>query len=504
MGQESLGIIIRQSIKGSIVSFGGVGISAITILFFYPWFLSPAEIGLLAFLETVAWTFLSFGSLGVFNITDKFFPFFKDQDAKHNGYLVFLLGYLLLGFLLALLVLLVFKDFWLSIYAKKAPQALDYFYYIIPFIFSLMYFSLLESYARVHLRIVVPSFYRDVALRIFILISVVGYGFDLYGFTGLVILRIGAFFLATLGLLLYLNHLKILFLRSPFPFLTKSLLREITQYGFFIVLGGLSNLVISKVDMLMIPAFLGTNELGVYALAFFMGTIIEVPRKALGQISTPIIAQAWANKDLEMIQKIYRGSSLNQWIVGLLIFLLIWLNVDAIFEIIPNGERFIEGKYVILFIALTRLVDMITGVNSEILIQSNYYRFNLVALALLAVLNISLNLVLIPTMGIAGAALATLIAFIVFNLAKGFFIWFKFEIHPFSKNIFGVGLVGGLIYSFVLLLPSLPIPFLDIAFKSTLITGLFGVGMLFFKLSPEMSALWKKVLQIANEKLGRK
>ncbi len=498
-----MGIIIRQSIKGSIVSFGGVGISALTILFFYPWFLSPAEIGLLAFLETVAWTFLSFGSLGVYNITDKFFSRFEDKEAKHHGYLVFLLAYLFIGFLLVTAVLLIFKDFWLGIYARKAPQALDYFYYLIPFMFSLMYFSLLESYARVHLRIVVPSLYRDVILRIFILFSIVGYGIGLYDFTSLLILRIAAFFFAAVGLLFYLNHLKILFWHSPLGFITPSLFREIIQYGAFIVLSGLSNLAISKIDMLMIPALLGASDLGIYALAFFMGTIIEVPRKALGQISTPIIAQAWARHDLQMIQKIYRSSALNQWVVGLLLFLLVWLNTDDIFRIIPNGERFLEGKYVILLIGLTRLIDMVTGVNSEILLQSNYYRFNLVALSILAGLNIGLNYALIPWMGISGAALSTLLAFIVFNLAKGFFIWYRFKIHPFSWKIFYVGLLAILVYILFSFFPFIAWAWPSILFKSTLIALLWGFATLYFKFSPEITALSEKVFKMIQEKLGK-
>ncbi len=494
-----MGIIIRQSIKGSIVSFGGVGISAFTILFFYPAFLSPSEIGLLSFLEASAWTFLSFGSLGVYNMADKFFPQFKNYEQKHHGYLLFLVLYLALGFLLAIGVLLLFKNFWIGLYIKKSPEAIDYFYYLIPFIFGLMYLSLLESYARIHLRIVVPSFYKEVIVRLCILLAVLGYGFSWYAFEWLVALRIAAFFVTMLGLLLYLRHLKILFWKNPFPFLTWAKLREMTSYGFFIVLGGLSNLVISKVDILMIPALLSTTNLGIYTLAFFMGTVIEVPRKALGQISQPIIAQAWANHDHTMLQKIYRSSALNQTIVGVWLFLMIWLNVEAIFGIIPNGSQYAAGRYVVLLIAATRLVDMITGVNSEILIQSKYYYFNLIALFILALMNIGLNLVFIPYLGITGAALATLLAFIVFNFAKGLFLWIKFSMQPFSLGIFQLLFVGILIVGLDRFFPSLEWLWLSIFIKSILISFLLGAVVLGLKVSPEIDGLYKKALQFLKK-----
>lgn len=491
-----MGIIIRQSIKGSIVSFIGVGISAFTILFFYPAFLSPSQIGVLSFLEASAWTFLSFGSLGVYNMADKFFPQFKNLEQKHHGYFLFLVFYLAIGFLLAMTVLLVFKNFWIGIYSEKSPEAIDYFYYLIPFIFGLMYLSLLESYARIHLRIVVPTFYKEVIVRIFILFAVLGYGFSWYGFDSLVALRIAAFFVAMFGLILYLNHLKILFWKNPFTFLTLAKFREMAVYGFFIVLGGLSNLVISKVDILMIPAILSTNDLGVYTLAFFMGTVIEVPRKALGQISQPIIAQAWANQDQAMLQKIYRSSALNQTVVGVWLFLMIWLNVKAIFGIIPNGSQYIAGQYVVLLIAATRLVDMLTGVNSEILLQSKYYYFNLIALFILALMNISLNLVFIPYIGITGAALATLLAFIVFNFAKGLFLWIKFKMQPFSSGIFQLLSVGLFIVWLDTFFPSLEWLWLSIFIKSALITFFFGGTVLLLKISPEIDKLFLKALQL--------
>ncbi|NJL15676.1 MAG: hypothetical protein HC913_23515 [Microscillaceae bacterium] len=260
-------------------------------------------------------------------------------------------------------------------------------------------------------------------------------------------------------------------------------------YGSFIVLGGMSNLVISKIDLLMIPAWLSAADLGVYTLSFFIGTIIEVPRKAIGQISTPLIAQAWASNDLGQLSKMYKSSARNQFVIGLFIFLLIWLNVREIFALIPNGERFIAGQYVILFIGLTRLIDMLTGLNQEILLQSSAYRFNFWMLLVLALLNILFNAWLIPALGISGAALGTLLAYLLYNLAKGWFLYRQFGLQPFTWPIIPTAGLGGLVYGVGLFFPMTGWAALDIFLRSSLIALLFGAGVWVWQLSPELVAM---------------
>ena len=68
-------------------------------------------------------------------------------------------------------------------------------------------------------------------------------------------------------------------------------------------------------------------------------------------------------------------SALNQFLFGGIIFLIIWLNIDHGLSILPekfNGEGV---KLVILFIGLSKLFNVATGVNGQIIINSKYYRF---------------------------------------------------------------------------------------------------------------------------------
>ena len=74
--------------------------------------------------------------------------------------------------------------------------------------------------------------------------------------------------------------------------------------------------------------------------------------------------------------------------------------------------------------------------NSEIISYSQYYRFNIISVLILVVLNVSLNWYFLTQteIGILGVAIASFIAMTLFNLAKLIFIYKKFGILPFDKS----------------------------------------------------------------------
>jgi O-antigen/teichoic acid export membrane protein len=241
------------------------------------------------------------------------------------------------------------------------------------------------------------------------------------------------------------------------------------------------------------------DNTGIYSIAFFIGTMIEIPRRAISQISTPLISQSFKNNDLLTIQKLYSKTSLNQLIAGLLLFILIWANVDFLLSVIPNAEKFKAGKYVILFIGLGRLTDMATGVNSEIINNSAYYKFNLVLVLFSTLLLVGVNYLLIPLYGINGAAISTLISFVVFNIIKSIFIYIKYKMQPFTYKSFLIILFAGIALVIAMICPEIEMgvisPFLNIALRSLLISLLFLGPVIYFKVSEDVDMLLKELLK---------
>jgi O-antigen/teichoic acid export membrane protein len=148
----------------------------------------------------------------------------------------------------------------------------------------------------------------------------------------------------------------------------------------------------------------------------------------------PIIAKKLKENKLTEVLSLYRKSSINLMIAGSFMFTLLWLNIDLIFSIIPNSEIYQAGKYVVFFLALAKLFDLSLGVNYEIIQCSIYYKWNILLTPFLAVLSIVLNIYFITKYSFLGAAIATAISILTYNILRTVLVLVKLKLHPFTAN----------------------------------------------------------------------
>ncbi len=497
-----MGIVIRQSIKSSVVSYLGVVIGTANLLWLSARFLSTEQIALTRVLLSAALLFATFSQLGTTQITDRFFPHFKDDSRKNNGFFVFLLLYPLAGFLLFCLAALLFKDVLLGAYLKKSPALNNYLFYIFPLTFFVMYQNVLEAYCRIHLRIVVPTIVRELFLKLSNSLIITLYAMDFISFDTFVRLMVASYGIAVVLLLFYTRWLGKLYFRTDFSRWNFPLFRQVVYFGLFIILGGLGVLLTTNIDVLMLPALSGLNSTGVYVIATFMAAVIEIPKRSISQITAPILSQAIKKDDLLQVQELYRKTSINQLLAGMYIFLGIWCNIDAVFDLIPNGEVYRDGKYVVALLGLSKLIDMATGPNAEIIMYSRYYKFSMVTMIMLALLTIITNYLFIPLYGLHGAAFSAALSIFIFTLLKCWFVWKKFGMHPFTVKTGYAVLLALAIYFIVLVIPrfnhSAVAALTSIAVRSTVITVLFAVLTVRLRISEDVNVIAKMLYKKAR------
>jgi O-antigen/teichoic acid export membrane protein len=114
-------------------------------------------------------------------------------------------------------------------------------------------------------------------------------------------------------------------------------------------------------------------------------------------------------------------------------------------------------------------------------------------LLILAVVNVVANLTLIPQFELAGAALATLMSVVLFNIFKTYFVYYKFKIHPFQRKIGYTFLISVFIVCLNMFLPDLANTWLSLIFKTSILGGVFVIGVLVFKLSEEANNIWDQL-----------
>lgn len=493
-----MGVIIRQSIKSVLISYLGIAIAFVNMLFLFPLFLSPEEIGLVNVLKgALVSIFAAIAQMGALTTIVKYFPYFNNKKEGYGGILFTGLGIAAIGFSIVTVFFLIFNDQIVGWFIEKSPLLVDYIYYAIPIAACFLLFNVLESYTRSLKRIVVPNFFRDVVLRIGFGLAAILYGWQLISLDGMVMSYVINFGMIALLMLLYLASMNQLYIRPRTTVLKSKMFPEMMQFSLFTALISGAAIFQNQIDMIMLASLENLAASGIYSVAFYICGVIEIPRRALGQITIPVIADAWKEKDYPKINELYSRTALIQLAAGCLIFLLIWVNTDSLFDLMPNGEKYRPGKYVILFIGLAKVFDMMMGINTEIIVTSPYYKWNLPLVLCLILLTLSTNWYLIPIYGLVGAALATAITVFVYNLLRFSFIFWKYRFQPFRPTAPALILLAFVVYWLSSLIPEMGHPIATILLRSILAVTLFIGPMLFLRLVPDanqvLSALLKRL-----------
>jgi len=496
-----MGIVIRQSSISTALTFIGIGLGYLNVLYFFPLYLSPEQIGLTRVIQDFAMLMVPFAQFGISQATLKFYPSFATKRERSDGFLTLMIMLALTGFLIFLILFNILNDPITNIFSKRSPEVNNYLGLVIVLTLILVIYNIISDYSRSLLKTVAPNFLREVFLRFLTTLSIFLYFLNVVDFDGFLSLIVGAYFLNLVLLISYLirkGEFRISF--NLANIVSWQQLKQIVQYGFFALIGASGALIIAKVDSVMVTSLLGTYSNGIYTTAFYMAVVIEVPRRMIVQISTPLISRGLEKENYNEVNTIYRKTALNQLIVGALLFIGLWANLDSIYTFVPNNEIYALGKWVVVIIGVAKLIDMGAGLNGEIIILSKYYRSNIILTGALAVFLIFSNLILIPRFGIIGAAYGTAFSLIMFNLIKYLFLLKKMSFQPFSINNLKVFLIGSAVLAAALGIPKLHDPLIDIIVRSAIITLLYSTLIILSRSSEDVMTIFEKTMAFIRRK----
>ena len=493
-----MGIIINQSVKGTIYTYVGVVLGFLTTGILLQLIFSTEQVGLLKIIVAYATLVAQFGTLGFSGVAIRLFPFFKDPKSGHHGFLSMTLLAGLCGFMITLLLFLIFRNWFIGFSMEKSALLVGYLNYLLVLIFFQIFFILLDGYYTALLNSVHGTFLREVFQRILIIIGIGLFYWKLIDFHQFVVFYIASMSVPTIFIVLTLIVEKQFTLRTDFAFLKRPLVNAVGLMALFSILNGFSVLIIQTVDTIMVNGMIGLDATGIYTVCFFFGIIVSLPSRSILKITNIVSADSWKNNDLNNIRTIYEKSCITLFIIGLIMFLGLWANIDNVFHILR--PEYLPGKWVIFFIGLGSLIDMSTGANSSILGSSKYYKVQTVFLLVLVVLLVITNFLLIPVLGITGAALGGAVSLTILNLLRFLFLYYKYGLQPFNFKFIKVAAIGIVAYLITMLLPVLPNFILDIFVRSTILTVLFCLPVYLLKISPDINEKVDEALRVLGIK----
>jgi O-antigen/teichoic acid export membrane protein len=497
-----MGVIIRQSVLTSLISYIGVVIGYVNLLYLYPKFLEPEQIGLLRTVQDAAMLFTPFAVFGLGQGIIKFYPHFSADQKHANNFITLILTLSLITYGIFIVIFLFFQNFFISFFTKNAPNIIQYIPFILWLTFLLLFITLLEQYSRSLLNVAFPAFLREIGIRLLqgILVSI--YFLKWITFDQFLLLSVLIFLIVLLILAFYLFRKGQLTIRFDRKTISGSKFKEILIFSGLSFVGTSAMILIGKMDSVMVTGMIGLASNAIYTTAFYMATVIEIPKRAITVTASTMIARAFERNDLKDVQAIYRKTAVNQFIIGSLLLIGIWANLPAIFSLMPKGEIYQAGTYVVMIVGCGKLLDMLFGPSSEIIGLSKYYWFNLLVITILAGVVIVSNYFLIPRLGIEGAAYSTLLALVIYNISKYFFIYYTLGLQPFNFNTLKVFAIGIATAAMNMILPSVENIFADMGYRSVLITLTYASLILIGKASDEISSVFYDVAKNVRQRMG--
>jgi O-antigen/teichoic acid export membrane protein len=377
----------------------------------------------------------------------------------------------------------------------KSPSLATYFNYVYPYTFFLMIFYWLEAFAWGLQKGVFTNFLRETAVRILTTILILGVGLKWLNLDEFILLFSGIYVIPTLLLIYNLSTSHEWSFRSfKISSVTKRLKWKMLNFALFVFAGQFFNLLARTNDTFMIVGLRGLSDAGIFAIATYVAAIMEIPQRSLNAISIPVLAKSWKDKDFANIKHVYHKSVSNLLAIGLLLFGLIWLNIEnlvAFLNWVSNKEG---GGYealapIVFIMGLAKLIDLATGVNGQIIGTSNYWRFDFFTNLFYIVLSIPLNFYLISNYSLIGLAYSNLAALTLYNTVRFLFLYKKFKLQPYTLQ-HGLFLILSIALMFLIyIIPSTSNFVMNIAIKSSIYgLGFYGL-IIWINPAPELKEL---------------
>lgn len=487
-----MGIVAKQAYFNTINIAIGVVAGAVNTIIVLPHAFEeyPGDWGLVRSILAYSIIIAQVFGFGTFNIIVREFDS-NQKEKQNNAILGFSMMLSSIGVLFLFLALFFSKSILLNLFEENVITII---YANLPLLFAIstvfIFTQTFTGFLNAKHKTPVVQFTNDLFLKSsYLLLALVywlnPFSFDLYLklFVGIYLCSLVIYFIYSISIGFRIN--------LQFHLLK---IKELLTYGAFTILNRGAGIIVGNLDLIMIGLLLDLENVAYYVLAFYIGTVISIPQRAIMAPAQPLVSKFIREDDISSLEKIYRQTSLNQFIVGGVLFALIWINIDSIYLLIP--AKFSGGMWVVFFIGLSKLFMMSTGISGAIIIFSKYYKVNLILNVLLIFLTIETNYIFITKYGINGAALATSITYLAYNLLKVSYIKWRFNILPFNNEFIKSTFIIIIVSYFgnrLELYPSQPI--LSILIKSLIAILIMLIAFNSMNVKAEIVELQKRILK---------
>lgn len=491
-----MGIVRKQSIISSIFTYLGFAVGAINILFLFPKYFTPEEIGLTRILLDISLLFATLCTLGAVPMIIKFFPFYqKFLPYKKNDLPLISFGLAIIGMISFGLIVPELKPWIIRKFGSRSPLFVNYFDLIYPLTFTITLFSILEAYMWSLKKTILPNILKEFSIRLFTTLLIILFIFEILNYESFIYGFSWIYAIPVLTLFYVLKKERAIPFNLELSNVTKRISGKIFTFAGFLFSASILNIIARTNDTIILASQSkgGLSDAAIFTIATYLVTVMEVPQRSLVSIATPFISEAMQKRDMQKIDRLYKKTSLNLMIAGLGIFGIILLNLNNINTIL--GPSYLTLSSIVIIAGIAKIIDLSTGMNTQILLLSKYWRLDFFTNILLVLLSIPFNYFLTKKFNSLGPAYGNLIAIVIFNFIRFMYIWRIFKIQPFSYNNIKTIIAFLLSVTIIYLIPTQSELYFDILLKSFLFLIIYALITFKWKISEDLNEVLLGILK---------
>ena len=462
--------------KSSMIVFVGLFLSK---LFTYGykiivarWF-SPEVYGVFSLSIMVLSLFVAIFSFGFSEGLVRFIPLYRNKENSSKiGYLyktvmiIMITSGIISGFLLYFLAEFIsvnlFHSSDLIIYLKV-------FAFLIPFyLLANIFLSIIQGYEKISSYSFISNILQNF-VKIFFLVFFIFIGLK----NGAIIFStfLGIFSMFLVGYIICRYKVSDLLLKYEFKDdVKKDIRKEFISYSWPILFLGVAIFIFSWTDSFFIGYFMDPFSVGLYNAAFTVAALMGFVPELFRQLFLPLITREYSNKNIEVINELSKQSA--KWILmlNLPVFFILFTYPGLIVNVL-FGAEYISSYNALRILAISGIFTSFSLLLTNMILMTGKSKVILSNLLVFSLMNIILNIFLVPLYGINGAALSTTLTSIGMSIALFIEVKHYTGIIPLKAKMMNIIIISIISISFIVLLRK----FIENSAINIIFTGLFFI-----------------------------
>lgn len=451
---KELNISLKLIIKSSFFVFLGVIFSKI-LTYIYRVIIArhfnPDIYGLFSLTVIVGLWFVSFSSLGLYEGLQRFIPLYrggKELD-KLNYISRFVIKILFISGIISGILLFLSSNF-ISInifHNNDLIIFLKILSFIMPFyVLGYGFLFIIQAFEKIKIHPFIsdflPNFVKLIFLILFIFIGINTNSIIFSYSLGILSIFLAAYFYCKMKIPEIFTKE---FIKKD---LKKKIIKQLLSYSWPLIFLIILTNIFSYMDSLIIGFFRTTKEVGIYNAAVPIAELMIIIPTLMTRFFLPLITKEFAKKRLNIVKEL--SKQVEKWIFIINIpFCILLLFFPEFFINILFGKEYLLAKISLQFLSIAFLFSSLSVVLCLLINMIGKSKIILINTIIFSIINLFLNIILIPKYGINGAAFSTMISSILLTLILFIQIKKYFSFLPLKKKM--IRIIFSIFISLILL-----------------------------------------------------